>query len=529
MRHLPPGQVATRTVALLALLATGSCHCCAGPCIVSPAPFLSVSIRAIEVAPQILSLAPGGTTMLVASGILGDGTSVRVNVEWTATGGSITPEGIYTAGSTLGHFRAVARLAGSTLTDTAKVTIQSAPKLVAVKVTPETGTLAPGVAQDFSAVGLMDDATTALVSVTWAATGGTVSATGLYTAGATAGAYRVIATETGGTLADTAAITVTPPGPTTLVVQPAGIPAAENKWLLLDTDTGIAAMASCPSDRVTHFALAEQPIEDVWPGCTTELSLFARGYSAVLDVAPTKSGPGPKLIIHESMSLPLTMKVRVIYEYQDGGKDAESDLSFANDRFRLNAMGLVLGLVGTPDSISPDKPAGGSIDPLATAIAQGCSGVAEVPELVQSDRLNVLMVREDQWPSIWVDDDYYGYNCFLEGHRNVIFIRENHADGTLAHEVGHALSLLHVGYGFDLSDYDYADGNVMQDSAFNPGSAQLLDHFTLGQSYRANFSADSWVYKGGLRTGTPKSCPALVQPGNQPENWPCPQLSLDWP
>ena len=45
--------------------------------------------------------------------------------------------------------------------------------------------------------------------VTWSATGGTITAGGLYTAGAAAGTFRVIATREGDTPADTSTVTVT--------------------------------------------------------------------------------------------------------------------------------------------------------------------------------------------------------------------------------------------------------------------------------------------------------------------------------
>ena len=60
----------------------------------------------------------------------------------------------------------------------------------------------------------MSDNSTSSVAVTWSATGGTVSGSGLYTAGATPGTYRVIAVEQGGTKADTSSITVSAPAPT---------------------------------------------------------------------------------------------------------------------------------------------------------------------------------------------------------------------------------------------------------------------------------------------------------------------------
>ena len=55
----------------------------------------------------------------------------------------------------------------------------------------------------------MSDGSATSVSVTWSATGGTITTGGLYTAGATAGTFRVIAVRQGDTLADTSAVTIT--------------------------------------------------------------------------------------------------------------------------------------------------------------------------------------------------------------------------------------------------------------------------------------------------------------------------------
>ena len=87
----------------------------------------------------------------------------------------------------------------------------AAPTLTAVEVTPATASVAAGATQQFSAVGRMSDNSTASVTVTWSATGGTVSTGGLYTAGTTAGSYRVIAVQQGGTKADTSAVTADEP------------------------------------------------------------------------------------------------------------------------------------------------------------------------------------------------------------------------------------------------------------------------------------------------------------------------------
>jgi hypothetical protein len=61
---------------------------------------------------------------------------------------------------------------------------------VAVSVSPNSASLAPGGTQQFSAT-VTESSNTA---VTWSATGGTVSSSGLYTAGSTVGSYAVTAT-----------------------------------------------------------------------------------------------------------------------------------------------------------------------------------------------------------------------------------------------------------------------------------------------------------------------------------------------
>ncbi len=71
-------------------------------------------------------------------------------------------------------------------------------------LTPATASVAAGATQQFTAQGKMSDGSTEAVAVTYAATGGTVSTSGLYKAGTTAGTYRVIAVQQGGTKADTA-------------------------------------------------------------------------------------------------------------------------------------------------------------------------------------------------------------------------------------------------------------------------------------------------------------------------------------
>jgi parallel beta-helix repeat protein len=175
-----------------------------------PAPTLA----GITLSPASASVQTGGTKAFSATGHMSDGSTASVPVTFTATGGTITAGGTYTAGSTAGSYRVIAIDTSGTFADTAAVTVTApAPTLVAVVLTPTSASLQTGGMQQFSPSGRMSDGSTAAVSVSYAATGGTVSSSGLYTAGQTAGSYRVIATQSGGTLADTAAVTVTAPPP----------------------------------------------------------------------------------------------------------------------------------------------------------------------------------------------------------------------------------------------------------------------------------------------------------------------------
>jgi acid phosphatase len=84
--------------------------------------------------------------------------------------------------------------------------------VVEVRVAPKSATLSSSQTQAFGASGRTAAGDSVAVSVTWSATGGTITSSGLYTAGQTAGVYRVIASATNDSLADTATVTVTTGG-----------------------------------------------------------------------------------------------------------------------------------------------------------------------------------------------------------------------------------------------------------------------------------------------------------------------------
>ena len=298
------------------------------------------TLSAIELTPASVSLLTGATQQFSAIGRMSDGSTAPVTIAWSATGGTVSSTGLYTAGSTAGTYRVIARQSGGTLADTASVSITTPtpapvasvgvspastsipvgstaqltatledadgnvlagrsiawvssnpgvasvngsglvtgvavgsanitaisesksgsatvtvtplpPTLTAVEVTPVSVSLLTGATQQFSAIGRMSDGSTQAVSVTWSATGGTIASSGLYTAGSTTGTYRVIARQSGGTLADTASVTVT--APSTAVTGLDFLGNADGRSTLFAWNlsrTGVAPMAKFPATYI---------------------------------------------------------------------------------------------------------------------------------------------------------------------------------------------------------------------------------------------------------------------------------------
>jgi parallel beta-helix repeat protein len=81
------------------------------------------------------------------------------------------------------------------------------PTLIQLELQPTTVSLDPGATRQFTVQGRLSDSTLVAVESKYSATGGAITSAGLYTAGASAGSYVVIATAPDG-LADTSKVTV---------------------------------------------------------------------------------------------------------------------------------------------------------------------------------------------------------------------------------------------------------------------------------------------------------------------------------
>jgi hypothetical protein len=223
------------------------------------------NLKAVEVNPSNVSLAPGVSQTFTAVGRLSGGSVAPIGVNWSATGGSIDAGGTYVAGDMAGTFRVTATNTAGTLADTVTVTITAPPLpppppvLQSVTLKPGGVTVAPGASKQFTTFGRTSTGDSVAVAVTFKATGGTVTSSGLFTAGSTPGNFRIIASA--GSLADTSAITVsTPLGSGT----PVGIPFGPfNAWdgatASLQPNTAVFTLSHngyAPGNIVDRLALA---------------------------------------------------------------------------------------------------------------------------------------------------------------------------------------------------------------------------------------------------------------------------------
>src|SRR3989442_15653553 len=97
----------------------------------------------ILVSPASAVLAEGGGQQFTAYGRKNTGDSVSVNVSFTATGGTITQSGFYTAGQAVGNFHVTAKQNGSILTDSSAVSVIAMP-VASVTVSPASASVGVG-------------------------------------------------------------------------------------------------------------------------------------------------------------------------------------------------------------------------------------------------------------------------------------------------------------------------------------------------------------------------------------------------
>jgi hypothetical protein len=146
----------------------------------------------VAVEPSAVTLPQGGVQGFIAV-TAATGTSITWSIAEGATGGSITTAGMYTAPMSAGTFHVVATsVADTTKSASATVTVQLPP--VAIAINPTTASVSGCNTARFAATVTNTSNTAVSWSVQEGTAGGTVDATGLYTAPSSPGTYHVVAT-----------------------------------------------------------------------------------------------------------------------------------------------------------------------------------------------------------------------------------------------------------------------------------------------------------------------------------------------
>jgi hypothetical protein len=151
-------------------------------------------LATIAVTPNPDTLAINETRQFVAVGRDAGGNEVSITPSWSiqASGGTIGSAGLFTAGTTTGTFTNTVQATSGSISGTANVTVTVGP-LAAITVTPNPANVDVGTTQQFTATG--KDAGDNVVSLatlpTWSveAGGGTISGSGLFTAGTASGTF----------------------------------------------------------------------------------------------------------------------------------------------------------------------------------------------------------------------------------------------------------------------------------------------------------------------------------------------------
>jgi len=151
------------------------------------------ALASITVTPDTVSLAIGATRQYLAVGKDALGHVIDIpNRVWSVAsgGGTIDTAGLFTAGTTAGTFAQSVTATSGSISGTASVSVLAGP-LASITVTPPSSSLAIGAQQTFTATG--QDAYDNVVAIlpTWlvVSSGGTINASGVFTAGTVAGTF----------------------------------------------------------------------------------------------------------------------------------------------------------------------------------------------------------------------------------------------------------------------------------------------------------------------------------------------------
>jgi hypothetical protein len=250
-----------------------------------------------------------------------------------------------------------------------------------------------------------------------------------------------------------------------------------------------------PDAKVDNYGAAR--------GCPSEVAVFAQGNAMGLEDAVSiftdKSD-----VVDVPLSPPNSVPVNIFVMPDPWGTVAArearagSDVTFATQAWDdENMCGITYSAVGTiydatvvPIPVGlPDASCEGNVAPFKALAASVLAKLGRTPP---SSVVNVFYTVRDP--------DIQGETC-SDGLSAVIIISSWEGPETLAHELGHALSLCHPN---DPTCYSGSPA-IPADNLMNSPSAQATK-LTTAQCFRANVNENSVLNQLSIRTGATRCC-----------------------
>ncbi len=292
-------------------------------------------VTQVIVSPDSLMLDPLQSYQFHVFGRTQAGDSVPVSVRWAASAGPITQSGMYTADTSAADVLVTATLSTSAVNGTSSVKKR---RLIQIVINPKNTVMPVGGVQQFAVYGRKNTGDSVNVSVTYGATGGAISGSGAYTAGQTAGAYQVIARQSGGSLADTSAVTVEIVPVASVAVSPASATVPVGQTVQLAA-TPKDASGNALSGRVVMWTTSNAAVGTVNASglvtgvtagsATITATSEGQGGTAAITVTATVTNPGA--VANLTVASVTTNSVTLSFtEVTDGtGQPASYDIRWA--------------------------------------------------------------------------------------------------------------------------------------------------------------------------------------------------------
>jgi hypothetical protein len=215
-------------------------------------------LASIVVTPNPASLQTGATEQFTAVGRDANNNVVAITPTWSVVngGGSIDVAGLFTAGGSAGTFTNTVRATSGSISGFATVNVT--PTLVTLTVTPNPANMLTNSTQQFAATGRDGGGNVIPTNVVWSVVngGGSISSTGLFTSGGTAGTFSNTVRATSGTVSGSATVVVSSTAPAPIV----NLGAAASNGIMAGTaftcvtlGTINADIAISPGSTVTGF------------------------------------------------------------------------------------------------------------------------------------------------------------------------------------------------------------------------------------------------------------------------------------